>query len=84
MHEILFNMEKEIDIHRIAKGFNDGYLVSQYDTGLADTLKGKVPEMQDEYMIGFQKGLVELEREKNLLDEFSRLRGDHRERGAGR
>lgn len=67
-------MEQEINADRVAKGFNDGYLISQHDTELANTLKRSVPQSTDEYIIGFQKGLVELDKEKNLADEFEKLR----------
>lgn len=67
-------MEKEINADRVAKGFNDGYLISQHDTELANTLKSSVIQSADEYIIGFQKGLIELDKEQNLTDEFEKLR----------
>lgn len=67
-------MEQEINEDRVAKGFNDGFLISQHDADLANDLKGKIQQSTDEYIIGFQKGLVELDKEKNLTDEFDKLR----------
>ncbi len=67
-------MEQEINEDRVAKGFNDGYLISQHDADLANDLKGKIQQSTDEYIIGFQKGLVELDKEKNLTDKFDKLR----------
>lgn len=67
-------MEKEVNADRVAKGFNDGYLISQHDTELANTLKHSMLPSTDEYIIGLQKGLIELDKEKNLTDEFEKLR----------
>lgn len=72
-------MEQEINIDRVAKGFNDGYLISQHDTELADTLKSSIKPSTDEYIIGLQKGLVELDKEKDLTDEFNKLRNRNNE-----
>lgn len=74
MHEILFNMKQEINEEKIAKGFNDGYLISQHDAELANHLYGNIQPSTDEYIIGFQKGLVELDKKKNLSSEFEKLR----------
>ncbi|MFN8266476.1 MAG: hypothetical protein U0T31_00580 [Chitinophagales bacterium] len=67
-------MEQEINEDRVAKGFNDGFLISQHDADLANDLKGKIQQSTDEYIIGFQKGLVELDKEKKLTDEFNKIR----------
>lgn len=67
-------MEQKINEDRVAKGFNDGYLISQHDADLANDLKGKIQQSTDEYIIGFQKGLFELDKEKNLTDEFDKIR----------
>lgn len=67
-------MEKKINEDRVAKGFNDGFLISQHDADLANILKGNIQLSTDEYIIGLQKGLVELDKEKNLIDEFEKLR----------
>ena len=79
-HEILFNMEKEIDENRVAKGFNDGYIISQHDKELANTLKEGIEPSNDEYIIGLRKGLVELDKDKNLTNDFEKIRSQDQDK----
>jgi tRNA uridine 5-carbamoylmethylation protein Kti12 len=77
-------MEKKIDENRVAKGFNGGYIISQHDKELSDTLKEGIQPSNDEYIIGLQKGLVELDKDKKLIDDFEKLRTKDQDKGKER
>lgn len=75
-----------MDEEKYREGFDDGYLLATYSTGVADALSSMYSQAHVPYLDGFKDGVEEkrierqVEDRQNRIDELNQIRGRNQSR----